>query len=231
VAGPDASVAPLLSVTPIPEAASRSERAYLWLREQIITAKLPPGALIRESGLMDELAMSRTPIREALLRLTQENLVVVVGRRGTFVSDVNVGDVGLIYEFRREFESIAARWAATRRTAEDVPRIERVIEDLRLVPAHPPPSADTRVQILEAQKAHALVYELCGNRFLREVLTSHYLHTVRIWFLASGRVNMDEPETLLIDELEAIIAGDPDAAADAARRHLTSAEAAVRAAL
>jgi DNA-binding GntR family transcriptional regulator len=218
-------------VTSIAEGSSRSERAYLWLRDQIITAQLAPGSLIRETELMNELAMSRTPIREALLRLAQENLVVVVGRRGTFVTDVNVGDVGLIYEFRRELEPVAAGWAATRRAAHDLPRIERAIADLRLVPEHPPPSADTRAQILEAQKAHALVYELCGNRFLRDVLTSHYLLTIRIWFLASGRVNMDEPETLLIDELNAIIAGDPDAASAAARLHLQAAETAVRAAL
>jgi DNA-binding GntR family transcriptional regulator len=218
-------------VTSIAEGSSRSEHAYLWLRDQIITAQLAPGSLIRETELMSQLAMSRTPIREALLRLAQENLVVVVGRRGTFVTDVNVGDVGLIYEFRRELEPVAAGWAAIRRTADDQRRIERAIADLRLVPAHPPPSADTRAQILEAQKAHRLVYELCGNRFLRDVLTSHYLLTIRIWFLASGRVNMDEPETLLIDELKAISAGDPDAASNAARRHLEAAETAVRAAL
>jgi DNA-binding GntR family transcriptional regulator len=215
----------------MPEGASRAEQACATIRHKIITLQLAPGSLIREGPLMEELSMSRTPIREALLRLAQEKLVVVVGRRGTFVTDVNVGDVGKIYEFRRHLESLAAGWAASRRTPEDLPLLERAIEDLRLIPPHPAPGADTRFQILEAQHAYYLVYELCGNDFLRDTLTSHYLHTVRIWFMASGRVAMDEPEKLLIDELEAIIAGDSDAAAQAARLQLMAAEAAVRAAL
>jgi DNA-binding GntR family transcriptional regulator len=213
------------------DGSSRAEQACAWIREQIITLQLAPGSLIRETRLMEELSMSRTPIREALQRLAQEKLVVVVGRRGTFVTEVNVGEVGQIYEFRRQLEPVAAAWAAARRTAADIPRLERAIEEMRLVPPHPPPGVDTRSQILEAKKAYDLIYELSGNHFLRDVLTSHYVHTARIWFMASGRVRMDEPEKLLIEALEAIVSGDADAASQAARSQLMAAEAAVRAAL
>ena len=84
--------------TPVPKGASMAERAYLELRDRIVSLRIPPGALVREEEVMRDLDMSRTPIREALLRLAQEKLVVVIPRRGTFVTEVQIGDVGRIYE-------------------------------------------------------------------------------------------------------------------------------------
>jgi DNA-binding GntR family transcriptional regulator len=215
----------------VPEDASLAERAYYELRDRVVSLSLPPGSPIREEALMKELGMSRTPIREALLRLGLEKLVVVVGRRGTFVSDVNVGDVGMIYEFRREMEGLAAGWAAARRPEQSVPRIQSVLAELRAVPKHPSLETDARSQILPDQLGHHLIYNLCGNHFLRDTLTLHYFLAVRIWFLAAGRVVMDEPEELLIDALEAIAARDPRTASRSARLHSEAAEAAIRAAL
>jgi DNA-binding GntR family transcriptional regulator len=217
--------------TPVPEDASLAERAYYELRDRIVSLDLRPGSLIREESLMTELGMSRTPIREALLRLGLEKLVVVVGRRGTFVSDVNVGDVGMIYEFRREMEGVAAGWAAARRPESAIPRIEAVLAELRAVPDHPPPDTDARSQILPDQLAHQLVYDLCGNRFLRDMLIAYYFLAVRVWFLASGRVVMDEPERLMVAAVEAIATGDAAEASRCARLHNEAAESAIRAAL
>ncbi len=69
---------------------SQGERAYLLIRDQIVTLKLAPGSVIAEAGLRQELGLGRTPIREALQRLAHENLVTFVPHRGTFVSDINL---------------------------------------------------------------------------------------------------------------------------------------------
>ena len=77
------------SPTPVPDATATrlvAERAYLELRDRIVTLHLPPGTVLREDELMDEMGIGRTPLREAVKRLALENLVAVQPRRGTFVS-------------------------------------------------------------------------------------------------------------------------------------------------
>src|SRR5258708_13293271 len=75
----------------VPEIArSQSEEAYLRIRDRIVCLNMPPGSVVEEGRLRDELEIGRTPIREALQRLAWENLVRSVPHRGTFVTDVNI---------------------------------------------------------------------------------------------------------------------------------------------
>jgi DNA-binding GntR family transcriptional regulator len=217
--------------TPVPKGASMAERAYLELRDRMVSLRIPPGSLVREEEVMKDLKMSRTPIREALLRLTQERLVVVIPRRGTFVTEVHVGDVGRIYEFRRELEVVSAGWAAERRRDGDLPEIDELIEHLREANEVPTDEVDARSQISSDQRAHNLVYRLADNPLIEDVLSSYYFLAARIWFLASGRVTMEEPFMGLIELFEAIKARDAEAARRHAREHSEAAEAAIRAAL
>jgi DNA-binding GntR family transcriptional regulator len=217
--------------TPVPEGASMAERAYLELRDRIVSLRIPPGALVREEEVMKDLGMSRTPIREALLRLGQERLVVVIPRRGTFVTEVHVGDVGRIYEFRRELEVVAGGWAAERRSDSDLVVIDELVGELGDLNSVPVPEVDARSQISADQRAHNLVYRLARNPLLEDVLNSYYFLAARIWFLASGRVTMPEPFAGLIEQLEAIKDRDVEAARRQARAHSEAAEAAIRAAL
>jgi DNA-binding GntR family transcriptional regulator len=217
--------------TPVPQGASMAERAYLELRDRIVSLKIPPGALVREDEVMKDMKMSRTPVREALLRLTQEHLVVVIPRRGTFVTEVNVGDVGRVYEFRRELEVVAAGWAAERRSEEDIAEIDELITELRSQNDVPVKDVDARSQITADQRAHNLVYRLAGNPLIEDTLSSYYFLAARIWFLASGRVEMEEPFLGLIELFEAIKKRDPETASRCAREHSVAAEAAIRSAL
>jgi len=217
--------------TPVPENASMAEKAYLELRDRIVSLRLPPGELVREEAVMEDLGMSRTPVREALLRLAQENLVAVIPRRGSFVTEVHVGDVGRIYEFRRELEVVAAGWAAERRTDEDLSAVDEMLAELTEVNAIPPSEVDARSEIIIDQRGHNLIYELARNPLLEATLSSHYFLAARIWFLASGRVEMEDPFTGLIEVFEAIKGQDADAARKHAREHSEAAEAAIRSAL
>jgi len=217
--------------TPVPEGASMAESAYLELRDRIVSLRIQPGALVREEEVMKDLKMSRTPIREALLRLGQEKLVIVIPRRGTFVTEVQIGDVGRIYEFRRELEVVSADWAAQRRDESDFGAIDEMIERLRELNTVPPSEGDARSQITTDQGAHNLVYRLSGNPLIENVLSSYYFLAARIWFLASGRVTMEDPFKDLVELLEAVKAGDSEAAKRHSRIHSEAAEAAIRAAL
>jgi DNA-binding GntR family transcriptional regulator len=220
--------APVL-VSPIPAGASLGDRAYYVLRDKIVSLQMAPGSLVREDDLMAELDMSRTPLREALLRLSREGLIETLPRRGTFVTDVNVGDIGQIYELRRELEMIAAGWAAERATPRDHPRIDALLQELRAITDGERQDARTLIDI--DLKAHQLIYDLSGNRLIPDLLVSYYYLAIRIWFVASVRVTMREPVGDLPELLEAIKRNDVESAKERAREHNKLAEATIRTAL
>lgn len=85
------------------------EKVYLQLKERIVNCEMLPGAVISEDLLAGEFGTSRTPIREALLRLQRENLVVIYPRQGTFVSQISLKDIYEIYQIRLIIEPKVAR--------------------------------------------------------------------------------------------------------------------------
>src|SRR5919197_632545 len=108
-------------VSESPVAGSRAgellaDRAYSELRDRIVTLAIPPGAPINEDTLGRELEMGRTPVREAIKRLTLEHLVCVFPRRGTFATDINITDLADISDVRVQLEGHAAYRAAQRVT-------------------------------------------------------------------------------------------------------------------
>jgi DNA-binding GntR family transcriptional regulator len=96
-----------------------TDRAYQQLEEMIVTLQLPPGTALSEQLLSQRLGIGRTPIREALQRLSREGLVSVFPRRGVLVSEINVGKQLQLLEVRREIERLLARLAAERATNDE----------------------------------------------------------------------------------------------------------------
>src|SRR5579862_7925308 len=91
-----------------------ADRAYVELRDRIVTLRIPPGEPIDEDRLGQELAMGRTPVREAIKRLALENLITVFPRRGTFASEINITDLAHVSDVRAHLEGHAAYRAAER---------------------------------------------------------------------------------------------------------------------
>src|SRR5579872_677577 len=75
---------------------SLADRAYLRLRDEIITTKIPPGTLLQEGQLMARLRVGRTPIREAIQRLRRDGFVAVIPRRGSLVTEIKLTDLTAI---------------------------------------------------------------------------------------------------------------------------------------
>ncbi len=96
------------------ERRSSTQRAYDELRRRILSNEMPAGAQYLEQALADELGMSRTPVREALIRLSDERLVEVRPRHGARVLPVSVADMAEIYELLTVLEALAAQRIAER---------------------------------------------------------------------------------------------------------------------
>ena len=79
--------------------------AYEQLEELIVTAELEPGAILSEATLVEQLAIGRTPIREALQKLEREGLIKIMPRKGIAVTDLDPAKQLLMLELRRDLEN------------------------------------------------------------------------------------------------------------------------------
>jgi DNA-binding GntR family transcriptional regulator len=203
---------------------SQSEAAYFLIRDRILSLALPPGSLVHEARLREELAIGRTPIREALQRLAHEKLVRSVPNRGTFVTEVNITDLARITEVRVVLEGHAARLAAERCTAADRTAFERLIEELRQVEMD-----DQRELMTLDQAVHRHIYRCARNPFLETTLERYFNLSLRLWFLVLDHdVRLRQAVGEHTTTLEAIRAGDGDRAEQAMRRHVAGFETEIR---
>ncbi len=205
------------------EATSFADRAYFAIRELIVTLELPPGAVVREPELTEQLGIGRTPVREALRRLAQERLVEVFPRRGMFVTKVDVRDLARLCEVRLALEPEAARLAAERATQADLAELREVLAELDVRRKR-----DPRALIDLDERIHRAIYHASHNPYLAETLEQYYAHALRIWMVALARTDIGAAVSGHHAVLEAVVRGDGARAARLMREHVESFETAVR---
>ena len=206
-----------------------AERTYVRLREDIITIRLAPGTLLRETELMRRLNVGRTPVREALQRLQRDGFVIVIARRGTFVSKIDISDLKAIYEARARIESWATRLAAERLRESERCVARELLGELKAITA--PLELDALLAL--DRRIHRFIYRCAKNPYLFDTLDHYHNLSLRILYVAIGRFPALMPgldkvlheQTLM---LEAVCRGDGDAAERIALNHVLSFEEEVR---
>ncbi len=171
--------------------ASLAERAYHVIREQIVSLELGPGAVIDERALIQQLSIGRTPIREALRRLAQEQLVEVYPRRGMFVTAVDVRDLARLSEVRAVLESEAARLAAERASPAERAELGALIDELAGGGGR-----SGRELMACDERIHRALYRCAHNRFLEATLERYYVLALRIWYLTLDQAQALEDAVL-----------------------------------
>lgn len=160
------------------EQLSYSEQAYRHIKKKIVSLSLEPGSVINERALQEDLGFGRTPIREALQRLSLEKLVTILPRRGMFVADIGITDLSKLFEMRVVLESLAARLAARRGRPDHWQRMAAVLEQV----PDPDQSDFNEALITIDQSCHEIIYEAADNPFLSDTLTTHYALSLRLWY-------------------------------------------------
>ena len=225
VTTPHVEPAPNLAVIDSPEAArSQSEAAYLRIRDRIVSLDMPPGSVVNEARLRNELDIGRTPIREALQRLALENLVKSIPHRGTFVTDVNITDLARITEVRVVIEAHAARLAAERLGGQDRVAVQELLAVLEGGGA-----ADQRELMRLDQQIHRQIYRAARNSFLESTLERYLNLSLRLWYLVvDHEVRLREAVAEHVELLRAVLAGEGSRAEESMRRHVTGFEREIR---
>jgi len=89
-------------------------KAYRKLEEMIVTLVLEPGSVVSEAELAERVGIGRTPIREAIQRLSRERLIKIMPSRGCVITEINIDEQLKLLELRRELEGLLVRSAAVR---------------------------------------------------------------------------------------------------------------------
>lgn len=196
-----------------------ADRAYLAIRGLIVSLELAPGAVIDERELMQRLELGRTPVREALRQLAQEQLVEVFPRRGMFVTGVDVRDLARISEVRGALEPEAARLAAERATEEERDTLAELSDEI---------PRGTDLMGLD-ERIHRAIYAAAHNHLLEKTLGEYYVLAHRIWMIALDRAEaLEDAVEAHRDLIQAIVVGNGERAASLMHDHIENFETSLR---
>jgi DNA-binding GntR family transcriptional regulator len=142
---------------------SGAGRVYDEIRERILNLELEPGADLDEGALERLLGVSRTPVREALIRLSSEGLVRHEPNRGASVASIGLDTVRQFFEALDLTQRAVTRWAALRRSKEQV----AVIHSLRDGFERAVRGGDARIMNDANSRFHVAISAACGNLYLK----------------------------------------------------------------
>jgi DNA-binding GntR family transcriptional regulator len=194
------------------------DNAYGALHGRIVAGELSPGEHLVEEELAEQWGESRGAIRTALLRLEHDGLVVRERNRGARVRRISAQEAVEILEARAALESVAAGYAAERRTAADVKELRKIAAEMERLLA----AGELLAMSERNATMHRRILEMSGHTVAREICARLNSQMVRFQFrtvLAPGRPLKSLAEHGAI--VEAIAAGDRRAAESAMRRHLS----------
>lgn len=200
------------------------EMVYESLRNAIVSQVLVPGERLMETELAEEMGVSRTPVREAIRKLELEGYVVMIPRKGAYVSGLSIKDINEVFEIRSTLEALAAGLAAVRATQEEIEEMERSL----VMEAHLWETSDLLKTIELDTRFHEMLYQVARNSRLTAMITElrEQVQRFRTTTLAvPGRMKfaLDEHRRIV----EAIAERNVKMAQKAALEHIESAEGAL----
>ena len=175
-----------------------AQRVFDALRDDILHLRLRPGAHIEEAALEKRFKVSRTPVREALIRLAAGGLVTLLPNRGAQVAQIDISEVPQFFEALDMCQRLVLRLAAARRDDDQLTRLDELNRDFARAAERHDVVAMSEIN----HDFHAVMGAACGNKYVRELyedLLSVGLRLARSAF-TTGLLEQ-EPERGYYDEV------------------------------
>lgn len=189
---------------------SLRDQAYEVLEELITLRVLPAGSLLSETSLSKKLGFGRTPIREALLRLSLEGLVIVLPRRGIIVAEIDTRTQLKILEIRAELERLVVRHAARLATPSQRRRMHALADQITTTAR----AADGRAFMQVLRECHEITAEAADNEILADIIRRVHGLSRRFWFAHYEKYgSLEKAAELHASRLDAMAKGTPEQAA------------------
>jgi len=202
-----------------------TQRVYDRVRDMILHLEIAPGANLDEASLEREFGVSRTPVREALIRLASEGLITLLPNRGARVTPIDVSDLSELFESLELTQRATLRWCAKRRPDEALRELRALADDFAR-------AAEARdyERMGEANQAfHQKIGEASGNKYFAQLYNSLLTISLRVARMVFAHSQQDPGDQAryyagVIREHEAMIvaieAGDAEAAETLGRDHV-----------
>ena len=201
---------------------SIADQIFEQLEREILAGKYPRGEMLSELRLSEEMGVSRTPIREAIRRLEQENILEEAGR-GVIVVGISREDMLDMYEIRVRIEGLAAEWAAERISDEALNEMRETVELQRFDTEKQGIDNSNQIKNLDS-RFHEQLYKATGSRALDITLSNLHKKMTKFRMASVSKrsralQSVEEHEAIL----DALTRHDPEAARIAVEQHVSKA--------
>ena len=178
-----------------------SSKAYIALEELLVTLELEPAKTYSEKELMDLVDISRTPLREALLRLSNESLIKIIPRRGIEISDINMANQLSILETRRVLDTLLISRATRHATSFEKEKI-RKFKDLILLAVR---NKDAKEYLKVDKQLDQIIFAAAKNEFAKKATNPLHIRSRRFWYYFKGPEDLSKSARIHIKLIDAII--------------------------
>ncbi|MEA4878303.1 GntR family transcriptional regulator [Aminobacterium sp. MB27-C1] len=188
---------------------------YERLKDAIVSGIFKPGSKLSEIELAEQLAVSRTPVREAIRQLSQTGLITLTPRRGAFVTLPSLKDAADLYELRQALEVIAIENVCENPPIKELQLFREVFSEMSSKTPH-------EEYLSEDRRFHCFLYECSGNKYLHRTLNN----IVDLINLCRPYSMQSEPTALSVflkghlSIIDAVLAGDCDKAKAEMSEHI-----------
>lgn len=193
-----------------------ADDVYEQILSAIVNGEIAPGDRLIQEKIAAEINISRTPVREALLRLEQEGILELFGRKGFAIREISINEVRDLYGAREAIEGYGAWWVAANRTPELLAVIEEKVAAERAL----------KVRNIEAEfhlnrDIHRTIVAQTDNKALLDMFDSIWGKGISLWLFAATRANQEPPDLAVHQQLlELISIGTPEEAQAAMIAHV-----------
>ena len=198
---------------------SLNETAYLRLKEALVTLAYKPGEYLNTAQVMERLGVGRTPVNQALHRLSAEGLVRIIPRKGAMASPLSINDALELIEVRLVNEMLCMRLAAAAITDAELAELQTVAEQFEAAAQR----RDAASVMNFDRSFHEKIGLAARNAMLQDILNVLHARSQRFWAISlASEGHLAE----VIEEHRTIVGAlrrrDGEAAAEAAKTHVLS---------
>lgn len=194
------------------------DKAYRIIKSKIVNCEYPPASFLNEAELMKEIGASRTPIREALNKLEQENFIQIIPKRGVIVGVIAVGEIIDVYQIRELIEPYIIRMWGNKLNVGTLIAFKKKLLNLAA-------SISEKERYAVDDSLHRSIISVCENKYLKQLMDKSYDQNHRIRII-SGKLQsrLEHTTNEHINILNLLIEHDIEGAAKAMTFHLENAK-------
>ncbi|MFO7990597.1 MAG: GntR family transcriptional regulator [Thermodesulfobacteriota bacterium] len=170
---------------------------YQILRERILYMEYQPGQILNENVLAQEFQVSRSPVRNVLNRLEWEQLVRIIPRTGSMVTEIEFNKIMHVFQVRFECEVLEIQLAANQLDDSHLIRLKEIKERCAALFDN----KDRKAMAAVDADLRNLIHDAAGNPVLKEISDRLYTQTFRLWYGAMDKGDWNEEVSSMVEEI------------------------------